>query len=188
MLVVDIYGSPSSGKSTAAAFIFAKLKMHKVKCELVTEVAKDIVWDGSLKMLSNQAYVFGNQFWRLSRLEDQVDVVVMDSPLMLSTIYNSSSRLGESFNKTVVEVAKNYDCLIYYLPMLEDSMYDNVGRIHAEPQSRAISLRIVEMLKANDVRYRQLKHTEESYMSVVDDIIDELREKMPYKYGERFFR
>ena len=60
MIVVDVYGSPSSGKSTCAAYVFSKLKMHGIKCEFVTEVAKDIVWDGSLKMLSNQAYVFGN--------------------------------------------------------------------------------------------------------------------------------
>lgn len=174
MIIIDIYGSPSSGKSTCAAYVFSKLKMRGVKCELVTEVAKDIVWDGSLKMLSNQAYVFGNQFWRLSRLEDQVDVAVTDSPLMLSTIYNCNSCLGESFNKMVVEVSKNYECLSYYLPMLDDAQYEDTGRVHGRMQSQSISLHIVEMLKANDVRYRQVGHDEESYMSIVDDIMSKL--------------
>ena len=174
MIVVDIYGSPSSGKSTCAAYVFSKLKMCGVKCELVTEVAKDIVWDGSLKMLSNQAYVFGNQFWRLSRLEGQVDVAVTDSPLMLSTIYNYCPLLSESFNKMVVEVAKSYECLSYYLPMLDDAQYEDTGRVHGKMQSQSISLRIVEMLKANDIRYRKVGHDEESYMSIVDDIIGKL--------------
>ena len=68
MIVIDLYGSPSSGKSTCAAYVFANLKMRGVKCELVTEVAKDLVWDENAKALWNQAYVFGNQFYRLSRL------------------------------------------------------------------------------------------------------------------------
>ena len=174
MLVIDIYGSPNSGKSACAAYVFSKLKMHGIKCELVTEVAKDIVWDGSLKMLSNQAYVFGNQFWRISRLEDQVDVVVTDSPLMLSTIYNYCPLLNESFNKMVIEVAKSYECLSYYLPLFDNAKYENEGRVHGKMQSQSISLRIIEMLKANDVKFKQIRHDEESYISIVSDIIDKL--------------
>ena len=93
MTVVDIYGSPSSGKSTLAAYVFAKLKMLGIRCELVTEFAKDLVWDERHKALQNQAFVFGNQFYRLSRLENEVDVAVVDSPLML----NSSSILSNCF-------------------------------------------------------------------------------------------
>ena len=43
-LVVNLYGAPGSGKSTGAAYIFAKLKMLGVNCELITEFAKDKVW------------------------------------------------------------------------------------------------------------------------------------------------
>lgn len=64
MTIVNLYGAPGSGKSTAAAYIFSKLKMQGVKCELVTEVAKDLVWDENAKALQNQAYVFGKQFYR----------------------------------------------------------------------------------------------------------------------------
>lgn len=60
MIVVDFYGAPGSGKSVAAAYVFSKLKMLDVKCELVTEFAKDEVWGGSIKALQNQAYVFGS--------------------------------------------------------------------------------------------------------------------------------
>ena len=112
----------------------------------------------------------------MSRLEDQVDVAVTDSPLMLSTIYNCSSRLGENFNKMVIEVAKSYNCLSYYLPMLSSAKYENAGRVHVKTQSEIISLRIVEMLKANDVKYKQIGHDEENYISIVNDIIDKLKQ------------
>ena len=97
MVVIDLYGSPSSGKSTCAAYVFSKLKTLGVKCELVTEFAKDLVWDGRIKALENPAFVFGNQFYKLSRLENEVDVAVVDSPLMLNVLYNKCPKLGGSF-------------------------------------------------------------------------------------------
>lgn len=39
-----MFGSPGSGKSTTAAGLFYKLKTSDYNVELVTEVAKDLVW------------------------------------------------------------------------------------------------------------------------------------------------
>ena len=57
-IVVNMFASPGSGKSTLAAYTFAKLKMLGVNCELVTEFAKDKVWENNNKALANQLYVF----------------------------------------------------------------------------------------------------------------------------------
>ena len=34
-LIVNLFGAPGSGKSTGSAYIFSKLKMNNVDCELV---------------------------------------------------------------------------------------------------------------------------------------------------------
>ena len=47
MLVVNLFGAPGAGKSTGAAYIFSKLKMSGINVELVTEFAKDKVWEES---------------------------------------------------------------------------------------------------------------------------------------------
>ena len=39
-LLVNLYAGPGAGKSTGAAYIFAKLKMAGVDCEYVSEYAK----------------------------------------------------------------------------------------------------------------------------------------------------
>ena len=52
-IYICLYASPSSGKSTMAANVFSKLKMFGVNCELVTEFAKDLVWDNSMIELSD---------------------------------------------------------------------------------------------------------------------------------------
>ena len=43
-LVVNLFGAPSAGKSTGAAYIFSKLKMAGYNAELVTEFSKDMCW------------------------------------------------------------------------------------------------------------------------------------------------
>lgn len=53
MLLVNLTGGPGSGKSTTAAFIFAKLKMLGYNAELVGEEARELIYDGSIPMLEN---------------------------------------------------------------------------------------------------------------------------------------
>ena len=113
MLVVNLFGAPGAGKSTGAAYIFSQLKMLGINAELVTEFAKDMVWCNNQEALSNQAYMFGQQLYRISRLEDKVDVVITDSPVFLSAIYNRMSyrklafALGEDFEKLVAKISKS---------------------------------------------------------------------------------
>ena len=52
---------PQGGKSTGAAYIFSKLKLAGVNAELVTEFAKDKVWEDTKAVFENQAYIFGKQ-------------------------------------------------------------------------------------------------------------------------------
>lgn len=45
MLVINLFGGPSTGKSTTAAEIFVYLKKKKINCEYITEYAKDKTWE-----------------------------------------------------------------------------------------------------------------------------------------------
>ena len=78
MLVVNLFGAPGAGKSTGAAYIFSRLKLAGINAELVTEFAKDKVWEESKAVFQNQAYIFGKQYFRISRVQDKVDVVITD--------------------------------------------------------------------------------------------------------------
>lgn len=79
-LVVNLFGTPGAGKSTGAAYIFSELKMRGINAELVTEFAKDKVWENNDEVFKNQAYIFGKQSYKMSRCRDKVDVIITDSP------------------------------------------------------------------------------------------------------------
>ena len=126
MILVNLFGAPGAGKSTGAAYIFSQLKMRGINAELVTEFAKDKVWEGSRAVFENQAYIFGKQYFRISRCADQVDVIVTDSPLLLSILYNNDEDLGGTFDAVVRKVAKKYNSKNYYLKRVKD--YNPSGR------------------------------------------------------------
>lgn len=88
MIVVNLFGVPGAGKSTGAAYIFSQLKMKGINAELITEFAKDKAWENNTEAIKNQAYLFGKQSYRMSRCREKVDVLVTDSPLPLSILYN----------------------------------------------------------------------------------------------------
>lgn len=106
MLVVNLFGAPGAGKSTGAAYIFSKLKMAGVNAELVTEFAKDKVWEESKAVFQNQAYIFGKQYFRISRVQDKVDVVITDSPILLSSFYANDEVLGEEFDALIMKTVR----------------------------------------------------------------------------------
>jgi len=86
-LVINLFGGPGTGKSTTAAGIFYKLKLAGVNCEMSREFAKEKVWEDSYQVLNDQNYIFGEQFHRLWVLLEKVDIVITDSPLLLSILY-----------------------------------------------------------------------------------------------------
>ena len=85
--------------------------MNGINAELVTEYAKDKAWENNTEAIDNQAYIFGQQYYKTTRCENKVDVIVTDSPLLLSALYNHSEVLGEDFNKLVAKISKSYESI-----------------------------------------------------------------------------
>jgi nicotinamide riboside kinase len=144
MIVVNFFGGPGSGKSTTAAQLFAHLKLSQLNCELVTEFAKDLTWDGATNPLAYQPLVFGQQTWRLERLRGKVDVVVTDSPLLLSLIYchDTTPQPFHDYVKWEFDRDNNINFLL-----LRHKPYSPVGRNQTEEQAVTVDYTIVSLLK-----------------------------------------
>lgn len=172
MTVVNLFGVPSSGKSTYAAFIFSTLKSKGVSVELVTEFAKDMVWEDNDEALKNQAYIFGQQSFRLSRCKDKVDVIITDCPLPLSIFYNKDTILGESFNETVMNVFNSYENLNYFLN--RKAPYSSVGRLQTEEESNALNQPMIDLLNARGIKFSEHNGDIKGCEEIIDDIMNYL--------------
>lgn len=172
MILINLYGGPGSGKSTGASYIFSKLKMRGVNAELVSEFAKDKTWEHNTKALSNQAYMFGKQYYKITRCMDQVDVIVTDSPLLLSMIYNNDAVLGKDFNGVVYRVAKSFNSFDYFVNRVKK--YNPVGRNQNEDEAKQLCDRIESMLKVFVPNYKTIDGDEEGYNKIIFDIMQYL--------------
>ncbi len=168
-IVVNLFGVPGSGKSTGAAYIFAMLKMNGINAELVTEFAKDKVWENNEEVFKNQAYIFGKQSFKISRCADKVDVIVTDSPLALSAFYNSNPALGDTFNKSVIDVFNSYTNINYLLKRTKP--YNPKGRMQTESESDALAEPLKNMLDTYAIENKEATGDIDGYKSIVDDIL-----------------
>lgn len=148
-LVVNMLAGPGAGKSTIAAGLFAALKLRNVNVELVTEYAKDRVWEEAFRTLDNQIYMFGKQHHRIWRILGKVDVIVTDSPMMLSLHYGKN--LSSSFRQLVLEEHLKARSLNVYLE--RQKPYTPIGRVQTEDQARNIDKDIIEVLESNQLEY-----------------------------------
>lgn len=165
-IVINLFGAPGAGKSTGAAYIFSKLKMAGINAELVTEYAKDKVWENNDEVFKNQVYLLGKQSFRLSRCKDKVDVIVTDSPLFLTILYNQE--LSENFDNLVMEIFNKYENFNYFLNRVKK--YNPKGRFQTEEESDALSIKLKNLLNKHSIKYTEIPGTKEGYDKIVSDI------------------
>lgn len=168
MKVINVIAGPGAGKSTLASGLYHEAKRRGWNVELVTEVAKDLVWEGRTVALSNQAYVFGRQMQRLHRLDGHVDYVITDSPVLLSAIY-APEDYPEEWEKVVVELWKGYDNVVAFLG--RGPWFDDRGRVHNLDASIEVDRRIAVLLAKHNITYTQVDYGYQSPGEVLDDIL-----------------
>lgn len=170
--VINLFAGPGCGKSTAAAFVFSMLKSLGVNAELVTEVAKDITWEENFKALTCQPYIAGKQIWRIDRCADGADVIVTDSPIMLTVLYNNDKLIEPSFTETVAKKFSEYDNLNYVLSRVVP--YSNNGRSYSYEESKLIDAATEELLHKYSIPYTKVSGGIEGYIEIVDDVFTKL--------------
>lgn len=141
-LVVNLFGGPGCGKSTIAAGIFFELKSLGINCELASEFCKDLAWEERHETFKDQIYIFGKQYHRIFRLLGKVDVIIVDSPLLLTSIYDKEQR------KTLRDLVVSEHCKMwtYNAFIKRKKTFNPKGRIHDEEASKDIDIHILNLL------------------------------------------
>lgn len=145
--IINLYGGPGVGKSTIAAGLFYKMKTSNYSVELVTEYAKELVYDKRNNVLdSRQFYIFAKQLNKIQRLiENKIEWIITDSPLLLSLIYDNGNY--PSFAKLAKEVYYSQNNYNVYLERNELNEYQSYGRLQSScEESIEIDNKIINML------------------------------------------
>ena len=152
-IVINLFGGPGVGKSTLCASVFARLKIIGVDCEMATEYVKDIIWEESYKKLENQIYIFGKQHARVNRLLGKVDVIITDSPLLNSIVYDQSK--NEPLKQLVLHEFKKLTTLNFYIH--RRLKYEENGRVQTLEQAIDVDNAYLDIITNNNIEYSEIE-------------------------------
>jgi nicotinamide riboside kinase len=172
LIVVNLFGAPSTGKSALRAHLFGQMKWNGISCEESYEYVKARVWEDSLNSIKNQIYIFGKQHNQLFRLRDKVDVAITDAPLMNSILYDKNN--DELFRKLVHREFETYDNLNFVIN--RSKPYDPKGRYQTEKEADAVGEDVLKILDNYDVKYQKIPGGPDSVQSILDVVINRLSE------------
>jgi RecA/RadA recombinase len=166
-LIVNFFGGPGSGKTTAAARAFVELKLRSIEAENLDEVATQMIRLGQLQALTVQPFLFGQALYRLMVTARSTDVCLMDSPLLLNPIYDGDQ--SQHLEALVWEYHRRFRNLNFFVQRgtdVRDHRMD--GRVHNLQESIRLDARIRAYLDDNLVPYTLLSHRQEDIIMAAD--------------------
>ncbi len=179
IIAVNLFSGPSGGKSTTRAGVFYFLKCAGIPCEEASEYAKGKVLEGSASVLRNQVYVFGKQHHITTRASNGVKVVVSDSPLLLSIVYDKKTAGGKGnkfLHDLVLSEHEKFDNMNYFMQRPADRPYQQFGRTQSKEESEALDLEVVKVLEEYKIEYKTLLSVHDSTMQIVSEVIEKINQ------------
>jgi hypothetical protein len=168
-----MFGGPGAGKSRGSSDIFVKLKDAGINAELAGEYAKDLTWGKRQHDLLDQLYVFGKQHHRVWILNQECEVVVCDSPILLGLAY--SEQYPQCFKDTVFWAFNQYDNINFYVNRVKP--YNPKGRNQDEEEAKEKDVVIKDLLIEYRVPFIEVNGDDEGRNTIVSEVLKSLFKK-----------
>lgn len=172
---INFVGGACAGKSTMAALIYAELKMRHLSAEYVGEYAKGLIWAGKLDQLNNQYRVSEKQYNMIKVLDNVVDYIVCDSPLLVGLHYNRYSKTNVSnVEKTEFKIREwmlEFNNIYIYLERNEDYLYEQEGRVQDLEEAKIIDKLFIDLLKELNLPFLSIKSDRHNVEKIINYII-----------------
>lgn len=163
--IICLYGGPGIGKSTTMAGIFFKLKCAGMSGEMNPEYVKNWVWEERPIKPGDQTYFFSKQSRReRSAMENNLDFIVTDSPLILTNFYGLKYDIFEKLSNTSYnmllnhhEVCKYYGYKVDHYLLTRKKIYDKKGRYQTEDEAIKFDEEIEKMLEDKNIKFEKVE-------------------------------
>lgn len=154
--LVNIISGPGAGKSVISALIFAQLKLQRYNTEFVQEYAKTLVWTKDFNTLNNQYYVTTTQYNLLKQINEKVDFIVTDGPLIGGLYYNlhnpENTSNVEKTQKLILDCHNAFNNINIFLRRGNFS-YEKEGRLQTEDEAKEIDVILKHLFRQNNITY-----------------------------------
>jgi hypothetical protein len=161
--IINLFAGPGAGKSSTTYILAGILKWKGYNCELVTEYAKDLTWQKSYSVLDNQMYVFAKQYQRMYRVKDKVDIIVTDSPLLLSLYYQKNE--SESFFDLILSKHNEFNNYNFFIKRKKP--YSTIGRNQTEEEAKIIDNDLKKILNQNNIKFINIDGKINNYKKII---------------------
>lgn len=180
-IVVNLIGAAGSGKSTLASEIFAKLKREGYNCEYVPEFVKKSVYENNMTILHNQLVILANQYYNMDILRDKVNIIITDSPILLSIFYNQNNHSkqntfkipDEILNKLILYIHGTFDNLNFFI--VRNHEYKREGRYQDEEQAKEEEKRLMDMMDSLNINMQHLLSTDDCAKIIIDKVKERMK-------------
>jgi ABC-type oligopeptide transport system ATPase subunit len=176
--VVNFFAGPGCGKTTIAVSVFSLLKLHGVEVELITEIAKDFTWEERFRTLENQYYIWAKQQHKFWRLKGKVDIIVNDSPLLLSFVYGEKK--PKCFYDLVLHDFNEYDNMNFFIK--RSNTYNQNGRNENEEGAIIVDNQIKDVLKKLNIEHQMIFNNSSTINSVCNQVLEILNIESELEY------
>lgn len=178
-LIVNAFGGPGCGKTTLCWHIASELKKRGILTEYVCEYAKELVYEERFDILNdsmqNQKIILKEQSHRLDRLIGKVEVVVTDSPLLLSIIYANDK--DQQFINIILDKFNQYNNINLVVKRNLNEKYQSIGRKQSFKESKIKDLEIYKLLDDNNINYIEYERDSDDIINIIINEIKNLNQK-----------
>ena len=175
-IIINLFGGPGSGKSFAARKLTG-LFQNKTALTIshITEYATDLIKEGKEYILdgtfNNQRLIYAEQHRRVIQNVGKSDVIITDSPDILSAIYcKEENQKATDWKKEIIEEFNSYNNFNVYITRDNNYTYSHKVRIHSEEEVLKIDTLILALLKKNNIPFYSFPRNseEEIFRNVIN--------------------
>lgn len=154
--IINFFGGPGAGKSTTAMRLAADLKAAGYNAEYVQENVKNKAWEKrSEKYFKAQDLIFAKQHWDVDIVAQEVDIVVTDSPILMSMCYIPDNFKLPTLKRVIREAHDSYVSMNIFMKR-GAKPYNPLGRNQTKEEAVVKDREIAEMLIDQDIEYIEL--------------------------------
>jgi tRNA uridine 5-carbamoylmethylation protein Kti12 len=171
--IINLVGSPGSGKSLISALLYVELKKKRYTVEYVQELAKSLVWQKQFDILDDQRRVSMEQYKIFKSMQDKVQFIITDGPLVHGIYYNTLPANVSNVEKTHNMILGNISEFNNINIFIErgDFPYEQEGRIQTLKESEVINDRLKTILDENSMTYHTFVSDTEKIQELVEYIL-----------------